>query len=239
MPRAAAQQTQDFAESIAAYYAPVPKADRTEADKIAACLAWGIIHQRYRAGERLREQELAGEYGVSRTVIRDVLSKLSLRGLVEIHARRGANIVKFTRDELADLLELNARLRSFATNYAAMRADKEDVRELRDILEHMRQLQHAGEAPEHDFLDLRIAFGERLDRATGPLNAVHMRANAPLFVEHQYILATVHTRAQRAKDLDYLTKMVDLIEAGEASKAEKLVLRYLRAQTEVILDAHF
>lgn len=56
---------------------------------IADRLVAAILNRQLRPGERLVEQELADVFGVSRTLVREGLIQLQVRGFVEVRSRQG------------------------------------------------------------------------------------------------------------------------------------------------------
>lgn len=66
-------------------------AARSDAGRqIASDIRDGILAGRLRPGERLRQEQIAAEYRVSRTPVRDALKILSTEGLVELRVNSGA-----------------------------------------------------------------------------------------------------------------------------------------------------
>ncbi|TAK40762.1 MAG: GntR family transcriptional regulator, partial [Betaproteobacteria bacterium] len=74
--------------------------------QIAERIGGGIMDERFRPGERLKEVALAQTFGVSRATIREALRILENRGLVSIVPQRGAQVTKLSRKELEDLFEI-------------------------------------------------------------------------------------------------------------------------------------
>jgi DNA-binding GntR family transcriptional regulator len=72
---------------------------RTSPDQIADEIVNAIMSGRLTPGQRLGEQSLADLFGVSRTLVREALSRLSARGMVQVHAGRGWVVVEPSRDE--------------------------------------------------------------------------------------------------------------------------------------------
>src|SRR5450756_1157382 len=73
---------------------------RTIPEQIADHVSHAIINGEYRGGERIREQELATLYGVSRGPVREAIRALQERGLVNFFPRRGAYVVDITLDTI-------------------------------------------------------------------------------------------------------------------------------------------
>lgn len=67
--------------------------DNSPAD-IANRITEAMLGQKLLPGSRLGEQELATLFGVSRTLVREALSRLAARGMVTVSARRGWFLVE-------------------------------------------------------------------------------------------------------------------------------------------------
>jgi len=91
-----------------------------------------IVEGAYRPGERLVEQRIAADLELSRTPIREALRMLHSEGLVRIEPNRGAAVRGLTKDGIADLYELRARLESYAAELAATRATEDQRSRLQD-----------------------------------------------------------------------------------------------------------
>jgi DNA-binding GntR family transcriptional regulator len=84
-----------------------------------------IADGRISPGERLIEERLATDLGVSRTPIREALITLTAQGYVR-RTRRGWHALEFSRAELEDAFELRAILEGIAARHAATRATPEE-----------------------------------------------------------------------------------------------------------------
>jgi DNA-binding GntR family transcriptional regulator len=91
-----------------------------------------IVEGRFRPSERLVEQRLAEELGVSRTPVREALRLLQSEGLVELSANRGAAVRSLTLHDLHDHYEIRARLEGMIGEFAAQRATSDQLRRLRE-----------------------------------------------------------------------------------------------------------
>src|SRR5690606_2315410 len=65
-----------------------------------------IVEGRYPPGERLLEDQLAQELGVSRNPVREALHALSTEGFVVIEPRRGARVATVSRQRAGELFEV-------------------------------------------------------------------------------------------------------------------------------------
>lgn len=103
-------------------------------------------------GQRLREQDLADRFGVTRGRIREVLHSLEARGFVEIERMKGATIVRHDKRELRAIAQVRAKLVSLA----AMRAAEDATKPERDeIVKLAKELVSKG--PDMAAQDYRLA----------------------------------------------------------------------------------
>ncbi len=87
--------------ALAAPQAPAEPgtADASRPNQIADRVVDAILAGRLAPGQRLGEQSLADLFGVSRTLVREAMARLSARGMVEVNARRGWFVVQPSLEE--------------------------------------------------------------------------------------------------------------------------------------------
>jgi DNA-binding GntR family transcriptional regulator len=98
-----------------------------------------IIAGRYRPGDRLIEQSIAAECGVSRVPLREAIRILASEGLVTISPHRGASVSVLSETELIDLFGARAAIEATAARNAAKRQNTFAIETIRGILKQMRQ----------------------------------------------------------------------------------------------------
>ncbi|WP_346280762.1 GntR family transcriptional regulator, partial [Pseudonocardia sp.] len=86
-----------------------------------------ILRGDFAAGSRLGEVELAERLGVSRTPVREALTRLAGEGLVQIIPNRGARVSNWTLAELEGVFDLRAALEPRLTARAVPRATAAEV----------------------------------------------------------------------------------------------------------------
>lgn len=127
----------------AAAEAPAPDASERAYAALLARIADGQVS----AGERLMEQSLARELGVSRTPVRDALKRLAAEGLVDIEPHRGAQVVSLTPEDVAALYAMRAEFEPVAARLAVPAMTDEDVNRLADLAARMERVVDQGEDP--------------------------------------------------------------------------------------------
>lgn len=135
----------------------------TSAERVADDLRGRILRGELGAGLRLGEADLAAGLGVSRTPVREALSRLAAEGLVEVAPNRGARVATWTAAELEGIFDLRASLEPRLTAYAVPNAGPEDVAALEELAERMLAVGTPGPQQDLDALvPLNRAFHDRL-----------------------------------------------------------------------------
>lgn len=98
-----------------------------------------ILSRQLRPGERLVQRDLAEQFGVSRTPVREALHRLASDGLVTIAPHKGATVAKFLLSDLEDIYSVRIALEGYAANLAARHITDEELRTLDRLLEEMER----------------------------------------------------------------------------------------------------
>ena len=93
-----------------------------------------ILVGRYKPGERLVEDRLAQDCGVSRIPVREALRTLAAEGLVEVQPRRGAIVAILPTEVAREMIEVRAALEGLNARLAARRRDTELLDAVKQVL---------------------------------------------------------------------------------------------------------
>ena len=115
-------------------------------DAIARDLALAVHEHRLAPGTKLSEEELGEIYGVSRTIVRAALQRLSHDRLVELKRNRGAFVAQPTVREAREIFEARALLEPRTARSAAERISKADLDALQSHIDMEHEAIDAGEA---------------------------------------------------------------------------------------------
>jgi len=146
--------------------APVrPLSPRALYQDVAERLRQQIYDRELEPGSWIDELKLAGEFGISRTPLREALKVLAVEGLVTMKVRRGAYVTEMSRDDVAQVYHLLGLLESDAAAQVAAHAgaaQRAQLQRLHDRLEkQVRQRDAFFAANEQFHLALLEAAGNR------------------------------------------------------------------------------
>jgi len=199
---------------------------RSATSFICAAIRSRIIHGDYEPGQRLVEDNLAQEYGVSRIPVREALRVLESEGFIRVKPYSGTFVGELSAGEANDLLEVRRALEPMAAAKAAANATPEQLAELQQIVaDGLRALK---EKRHDDLSELNGRFHELLAVASGNTSLAQLIGQLRDKIDWVY---SVNVR-RRAKDSwhEHAT-IVEAIAAGDAELAEDTVRRHIDEAT--------
>ncbi|MBX7448086.1 GntR family transcriptional regulator [Mycolicibacterium sp. 3033] len=105
------------------------------ADELRAAILRGV----YPPGTRLRQEELAGQYGASRVPVREALRTLESEGLITTVANAGAWIARLSLDECVELYQVRERVEPLLLRYSLPVLTDAQIDRLAELTEQMRE----------------------------------------------------------------------------------------------------
>lgn len=169
---------------------------------------------------RLDERSMAEQLNVSRTPLREALTRLENDGLIEIRARKGVYVVRKTLGEVLEMIVAWAALESMAARLATEVATEASLKELRK-----HAMRHSGSSALADlseYSDANIKFHQMILKMSGC---------ALLFSMAEGLFVHMHAVRRRAlEESDRATRsvvdhaaIIEALEARDADLASQLV----------------
>jgi DNA-binding GntR family transcriptional regulator len=121
------------------------------AEEVSDHIRNAILTGRLRPGERIDQDAIAAELGLSRLPVREALIALDGEGLVQTIPRRGSYVQRLTPGDIADHYEIFGHVAGLAASRAAALATPDDVSRLRDLQAGMLATQVPGELEKLNF----------------------------------------------------------------------------------------
>jgi DNA-binding GntR family transcriptional regulator len=187
-------------------------------------------------GTRLMEEQLADEFGVSRTPIREVLRMLDRDRLIRVAQGRGATVVSLSRQEVIDTYQCRGTLRGLACRLAAERMDSDALARLRQVLD---ALETAVTKEDIDTIFIcTVRFNQIVAEVANNivlvelLNALDDRTLRIRFMAH-----TIPERVRFA--LASYQGMYKALSAGNGQEAEAIAISITHNAMEAILRVYY
>ncbi len=107
---------------------------KTREEFVTDALRQAILRGQFRPGDKLDQQELAEQLGVSRSPVREALRTLMAEDLVTQYPHKGAFVTSRSVDELKEILIIRSKLEGAAAERAAPLMDNARLSKLADII---------------------------------------------------------------------------------------------------------
>ena len=131
----------------------------TLSDQIRSALADAVSSGKLRAGTVLEEQQIADQFGVSRTPVREAIRQLQASGLVEAIGRRMV-VARLTPTRIMEMFEAMAEIEAVCVRLATYRLTVLERSELLRLHEQTEALVEIDDVNHYD--ELNTAFHEAL-----------------------------------------------------------------------------
>jgi DNA-binding GntR family transcriptional regulator len=127
-------------------------------DFVAKAIKKAIVTGRLKPGQRLVEERLADELGVSRNPVREAIRALASEGLIDVAPRRGARVTLLSRQEAQEMIEVRAVLEGLNAKLAARHRPEHLLEQLKAVLANGRSRAARGSGTPRDFVDLNAKY---------------------------------------------------------------------------------
>lgn len=192
-----------------------------------------ILDQRLMPETKLTEKDLCEVFGVSRTIIRKVLLRLSLDRVVELRPNRGAVIAAPEPDEVREIFEARRLLEDGIVAEAARKSTPEAAEALRDIARREHGCVVAGDRS--GAIRLSGEFHVRLAEIAGnrPLRELLRQ----LVAQTSLAIARYLPHGEAMCDDDDHERLIAAIADRDANASRAIMLSHLAACERTLLTA--
>lgn len=112
---------------------------QTMQESVADMIRDLILSGQLEPGQRLTQNQIAEQLGVSRTPVREALQKLASEGLVTFSPYKGASVAEFSAADLMDIYSIRIALEGYCARLAAAQITDEQLVQLEALLDQMKE----------------------------------------------------------------------------------------------------
>jgi DNA-binding GntR family transcriptional regulator len=175
---------------------------------------------RSRADVRLDERQLAQEFGISRTPVREAMAQLEREGFVRAVPRRGIYIVRKTKHEVIEMITAWAALESMAARLITTNATSDEIATLRRMFAKFEN--GTLHAKLDEYSEVNIEFHQTIIRMSH--NDVLIRLAENLFTHMRMIrMKTIGEQDRADRSIRDHMNIIEALEARATERAEDLV----------------
>jgi DNA-binding GntR family transcriptional regulator len=180
----------------------------------------GMDVYRSRADIRLDERQLASDFGISRTPVREAMAQLEREGFVRAVPRRGSYVVRKTRREVIEMITAWAALESMAARLITQTASDAEIATLRKMFATFEGGQLAAKLDEYS--EVNIEFHQSIICMSHNRVLIDLAEN--LFTHMRMIRRkTIGEQDRATRSIrDHMT-IIEALEGRHTERAEDLV----------------
>lgn len=200
-------------------------------EEVAERLRNRIFSQELKPGERIDEQLLTREFGISRTPLREALKVLQAEGLVTLVPRRGCFVAQLSEHDLDDIYAIVALLESRCAAEVASTRTEADLKRLHLLHKKLEQIAASGALQR--YADANTEVHEAMQDIAGN------RWQKDILKDLRRILKlsrglTIGLPGRLEDSLREHAELLDAIERRDSARAEALMHAHVLRQREAL-----
>lgn len=186
-------------------------------DEIVDIIRDRILKGEYRIGEKIKENQIATEFKVSRTPIREAFKQLESEGLIDYIPNRGCFAKGFTRQDIEDIYAVRRALEIMAVEWAVIRISDEQIGALQEQSELMEF--YTAKRDSDKVLELNSAYHDIIYDAAGSRFMAQILRSYKEYIE-QTRKVILYEQAYLVEILEEHKKILDAIIARDIEGAK-------------------
>jgi len=201
-------------------------------DRVYEILKKSIVFQEIPAGEKIDEEGLARQLGVSRTTIRETLCRLENEGMVKVIPRRGAFVVKHSKEKITEILMVREVLEGFAARLAVDYIDGKSIGKMKSLFEEFSESNLRDRS--RDYTQADLEFHNLIIKASGNNLLINIMNTLNDHIQMVRIQTVTH-EGRVEQSLAEHFKIIQAMEQKDHSSAEYLMREHIRKVRESAL----
>ena len=203
------------------------------ADQLREAIEESIATGQLAPGAHLDEVQLAAQFGVSRTPVREALNLLAGEGLVESRPRRGTVVAELSPHRLVEMFEVMGELEAMCARLAARRMSGAEQQALRAAHEACEAARTAADADAYFYANEAfhqlIYAGSQNRFLAEQAGALHRKLRP-------YRRLQLRVRNRLDRSFEEHAEIVDAICAGDAERVDARMRSHVVVQGERFSD---
>ncbi len=201
-------------------------------DEVYEALKKSILHGKLKGGQRLIEETLAEEIGISRTPVREAFHKLERDELVTRLPKGGFAVREFTKEDVDEIFGIRSALESYAAYLATLHMTPDKISQLEKKVKESEEAFEKGD--EERLVQLNTEFHDLIYRSCKSKKLFEMINNFRdyFFRYRPFLLRTEKGTNYSIQDH---RRMLEAMKRKNPRLVERLVRNHLQRGKEIIL----
>jgi DNA-binding GntR family transcriptional regulator len=203
-------------------------------EEVYDSLRRSILHGKLKAGERLIEEQLAHQIGISRTPVREAFHKLEKDDLVTRLPKGGFAVREFTKADVEEIFGIRCALESYAAYLATIHMTSDKISALEKKLEELQKALEGGDT--NKVVQLNTEFHNLLYKACKSKKLADM-INTYTDYFYRYRAAFPINEDNFKYTVEDHKGMLEAMKKKNPRLVERLVRTHLEKTKELVLKA--
>src|SRR5512139_3277585 len=201
-------------------------------EEVYDSLKKSILHGKLTAGQRLIEEQLAHQVGISRTPVREAFHKLERDELVTKLPKGGFAVREFTKEDVDEIFGIRSALESYAAYLATLHISPEKISQLEKKVKESEDALEKGH--EEKLVQLNTDFHDLIYKSCKSKRLSEMINN---FRDYFYRYRSLLLRTEKGTNysIDDHRRMLEAMKKKNPRLVERLVRNHLARGRDIIL----
>lgn len=203
------------------------------ADQVYERLEYGILTGEYQPGEILSEKRLAAELGVSRTPIREAMTRLIYEKLIN-ETPSGNEVRGISKSDVEDIFEVRKHLELLASKKAADNMTTDEISKLQDVVEQQEYFASKGDVQR--VRDLDTEFHDLIYMGCGSVTLQSILTP----IHHKLMKFRKASLEHEGRILESVAEhkaILEAIKTGDKERIDELMLKHIEKARQNVIEA--
>jgi DNA-binding GntR family transcriptional regulator len=201
-------------------------------EEVYDSLKKSILHGKLKGGQRLIEEQLAHQIGISRTPVREAFHKLERDELVSRLPKGGFAVREFTKEDVEEIFGIRSALESYAAYLATLHISSEKISDLENKIEETEKALKSGE--DDKVIQLYTEFHDLLYKSCKSKKLIEMINNFRDYF-YRYRSPLLHAEKGFLDSIEGHRGMLEAMKKKNPRLVERLVRKHLERGKEIII----
>ncbi len=201
-------------------------------ERIYQILKTYIIEGEFKEDAKITEAELSKQLGVSKTPVREAISRLVIEGLITLHPNKRMTITKISAKDVIEVYQLRKCLCGLSATLLASKITEEDIVKFREIIREMELFVKKGNVIEYSKSADR--FHSLMQHLSGNSRLGNLSNNLHEQV-YRYRIKSLKVKGRIEKSLNEHKKIIEALIRHDSEQAKKFCQEHLDNALQNIL----
>ena len=201
-------------------------------EEVYESLKKSILHGKLKGGQRLIEEQLAFQIGISRTPVREAFHKLERDELVTRLPKGGFAVREFTKEDVEEIFGIRSALESYAAYLATLHISPEKIFNLEKKIEEAEKALKSGD--DDKVVQLHTEFHDLLYKSCRSKKLIEIINNFRDYF-YRYRSALLRTEKGVYVSIEGHRQMLEAMKKKNPRLVERLVQKHLERGKELVI----